>query len=98
MTKIINWETKETIIEDNYSTIEELVGKAVKENISLAKADLSGADLKDAFLEEADLRNANLKGAELYEAFLKGAYLESNDIGGNERLEGLLKALGFNII
>ena len=95
MTKIINWKTKETIIEDENLTIRELVeGGICLAYTCSGEADLRRADLRDAYLRRADLRDADLR-----DAYLRGAYLESNDIReGNERLEGLLKALGFNII
>ena len=62
MTKIINWKTKETIIEDDNLSIRELVEKAVKDGIPLAYADLYEADLRDADLRLADPKDlsANL--------------------------------------
>tara|TARA_R100000315_G_C5232452_1_gene143483 strand:+ start:368 stop:670 length:303 start_codon:yes stop_codon:yes gene_type:complete len=100
MTKIINWKTKETIIEDENLTIRELVeGGICLAYTCSGEADLRGADLRRADLRDAYLRRADLRDADLRDAYLRGAYLESNDIReGNERLEGLLKALGFNII
>ncbi len=97
MTKIINWKTKEVIIEDNDLSIKELVEKAVKDKISLAYANLRGACLFEADLRKANLKEANLKdvnliyadlcGADLYEANMRdadlyGAFLGGADISG----------------
>ena len=42
---------------------------------NLREADLSWANLRGAYLSEADLREANLSEANLREAYLSGAYL-----------------------
>ena len=105
MTKIINWKTNETIIEDSNLSIKELVEKAVKEGVSLAYADLRGADLDYADLRKADLSYADLSYANLYGADLKGANLWSANLGGanlygaeieENQVKDLLKAM--NII
>ena len=64
MTKIINWKTKETIIEGDLS-LKELVEKAVRDGIGFNYANLRGADLKGANLRYANLRGAVLRGAKL---------------------------------
>ena len=46
------------------------------------KADLSGANLRDADLSGADLRDADLYGANLYGAELRGADLYGADLSG----------------
>ena len=48
--------------------------------ISLSEADLSGANLRHAFLNGADLRVANLSGANLRHAFLRVANLRDADL------------------
>ncbi len=59
MTKIINWKTKETIIEDSDLSIKELVEKANKDNISLSYANLRNANLCGVNLGGIKLRNTN---------------------------------------
>lgn len=86
MTKIINWKTKETIIEGDLS-LKELVEKAVRDGIGLNYANLKGANLEDADLEDADLRGADLRGANLSGANLGGANLR--DAKFNKEIEGL---------
>lgn len=44
------------------------------------RADLSGADLSDAYLGQADLRGADLSGADLSRAGLRGADLRGADL------------------
>lgn len=48
----------------------------------LREANLSGADLEEAYLEGADLRGAYLDGANLEGAYLKGANLKGADLEG----------------
>ena len=48
MTLIINWKTKKIIIEDENLSLRELVEKTRKNGISLAYANLEGADLEGA--------------------------------------------------
>jgi len=68
MTKIINWKTKETIIEDQNLSIKELVEKAVKDRISLAYADFMCQNLQNVDFSGADLEGANFCGAHLRDA------------------------------
>lgn len=90
MTKIINYRTLETIIEDENLTIRELIAWAVKDRISLVYADFtyqnlenvdfSGADLEGADFCAAQLRDAkfclcNLKSAKFKDADLSYSYL-----------------------
>jgi len=86
MSKIIDWKTKKTIIEDENLTIKELAEKAIKDDISLRRADLICADLicadlSDADLSDADLRRANLRRVKIAE---------------NQK-EDLLEAMGIRI-
>ena len=46
------------------------------------KANLSGADLSNAYLREADLECADLSGADLHGAYLRGARLRVADLSG----------------
>ena len=94
MSKIINRETKEAIIEDKNLSIKELVEKAVRGGISLEYADLRGVDLNNsnlgfavifgADLTDADLRNCDLRGADLTDADLRNCDLTDADLGGAE--------------
>jgi len=77
MTKIINWQTKETIIEDPNLSIRELVEKAVEDGISLAYADFEGADLSYINFEGAELRYANFGFANLNHANLSNTDLRN---------------------
>ena len=97
MTKIINWKTQETIIEDKNLSIKELVEKAVINGISLVYADLReanlcGADLHYAFLRRADLRDTDLTSADMRSADIRGAKINQ------DQMHDLLKALGVKII
>ena len=47
-----------------------------------ARADLSGANLRRAYLGRADLRGADLSGANLSRAYLRGADLRDADLSG----------------
>ena len=98
MTKIINWKTKETIIEGDLS-LKELVEKAVRDGIGLNYANLKHANLKHANLEDANLEDADLRYADLEDANLRGADLRYADLEGanfegakfNKEIEGLKK-------
>ena len=48
----------------------------------LRDADLRGANLRGAYLRDADLRGANLRGAYLRDADLRGADLRDADLRG----------------
>jgi uncharacterized protein YjbI with pentapeptide repeats len=65
MTKIINWKTNETIIEDENLTIRELIAWAVKDRISLAYADFTYQNLENVDFSGADLEGANFCAARL---------------------------------
>ncbi len=101
MSKIINWQTEETIIEDENLTIKELVEKAVRNNMSLVYADLRGADLRGANLIDANLKFAYLWGANLIDANLKDADLWGADLWGakinEDQKDDLLKAMRIRI-
>ncbi len=60
-------------------TVEEVVGSLV-ERADLRGADLREADLEGAKLLGADLRGADLEGVDLREADLRGADLEGVDL------------------
>jgi len=62
MTKIINWKTKETIIEGDLS-LKELVEKAVRDGIGFNYANLGYANFEDVDLRGANLRGADFEGA-----------------------------------
>jgi uncharacterized protein YjbI with pentapeptide repeats len=108
MTKIINYITKETIIEDeNLETTKELVEKAVKEGISLQYADLRlealiGADLRNSDLRNSDLIGSNLEGSDLRNCDLTDADLEGAYLGGckfhKDQLKDLLKGLKIKVM
>ena len=103
MTKIISWKDL---------SIKKLVKKAVKNKISLARANSESVDLSYNFLCEADFRGtylegANFKGAVLTRADLrganiKGANFEGADIKGikinKDQMRDLLIGLGVKII
>lgn len=89
MTKIINYKTKETIIEDS---ARHLVEEAVIDGISLVYADLRGLYLALTDLEGADLRGAKFEGADFRGAYLGGVKINKN------QMRDLLKALGVEII
>jgi hypothetical protein len=80
--KIINWKTKEVIIEDEkINSIKELVEKAVKNNVSLAYANLYNVNLSYANLINANFINANLENADLRYAYLENANLRYANLG-----------------
>jgi uncharacterized protein YjbI with pentapeptide repeats len=108
MTKIINWKTKETIIEDSDLSMKELVEKAVKDRISLAYADFmyqnlqnvdfSGADLEGANFCGAYLRDVkfclcNLKSAKFRDADLSYSYLGGANLRGADLSRAILIGL-----
>ena len=71
--------------EKDDNSVRDTVEEAVKQGVSLCKADLRGASLYGANLREADLRGAYLYGANLCEANLcganlRGAYLRGADL------------------
>jgi len=64
------------------------IRRAIKE-----KANLGGANLRDAYLRGANLRDAYLRGANLRDANLGGANLGGADLGG-ANLKGAGKLIG----
>jgi hypothetical protein len=70
------------LFETESESMKGAVEKAVKENVSLAFADLEGARLRGANLELANLRGANLEGANLELANLELANLELANLRG----------------
>ena len=78
--KILKKITKEIIYEDDSPTMGETVKNAVKKDVSLDYADLSGEDLSHANLHSANLRNANLSNADLRGADLRYANLCKADL------------------
>ena len=80
--EIRNWKTGNVIYQAEVDTIKELVEKAVKERVSLAYANLSGADLCGSYLRNASLSDANLNSANLFFADLRGANLLFADLSG----------------
>ena len=58
---------------DGWEDMKADLGGANLREADLRGADLGGADLREANLREADLRGANLRGANLSEANLRGA-------------------------
>ena len=82
MVQIKSWKTDEVIFEYKAEnpTMEETVEEAVRQGISLAFANLSGADLIYADLYRANLKYANLEGANLINALLRGADLEGANL------------------
>jgi uncharacterized protein YjbI with pentapeptide repeats len=65
MAKIINYITKEIIIEDENLSTQDLVEKAVKEGISLQYADLYAEDLQYTDNINGDFRGCNFMGCDL---------------------------------
>jgi len=63
--KILHRCTRECLFEVTAKDIKELVRQAVRENVNLSGADLSGADLSWANLSGADLSGANLDRVDL---------------------------------
>ena len=89
--KILNWKTGEIIFEDNnVSSIKELVELAVRRNINLSYADLSVADLRNAYLGGVLLNDANLSGIKLNNAYLNGAYLVNTNLCGATLIDAKL--------
>ena len=66
--KLLRWDNDEVIFEYDCETIKELVEKAVKQKVSLFRANLREADLREANLYGANLYEANLYGADLFGA------------------------------
>ena len=62
------------------------------------KADLRGADLRDANLGSADLSNANLRGADLSNADLRGADLRDADLRNADLTQAILPNSTFIIL
>jgi len=91
MTKIINYKTGETIVEDENLSIRELVKKAVKNRISLAYADFTSAyaDFRYKNLQNVDFSGADLEGADFCSADLTGASLRGADLEGAD-LRGVI--------
>jgi uncharacterized protein YjbI with pentapeptide repeats len=67
---------KDTKLDDKWGLVWRIVNEGAK------GADLKGANLGDANLEDADLSNANLAGAKLGDADLVGVNLGSAKLGG----------------
>ena len=57
-------------------------GDKIGKRANLSDVDLSGTNLRHAYLEGADLSDANLSDADLSDANLKGAYLSDADLSG----------------
>ena len=79
--------------EDN--TIKKTVEQAVKAQVSLYGASLSGTDLRYARLQGADLRYADLQGADLRGADLRGADLRYARLQGADLRCADLVGTGF---
>src|SRR3990167_2405162 len=76
------------IFECEADSLNEAVKKAVRENISLKYADLSGLNLSGSNLSNADLSGSNLSGSNLSNADLSGsnlsdAHLSCADLSGS---------------
>jgi uncharacterized protein YjbI with pentapeptide repeats len=82
MIQIKNWKTDAVIFEGEYQSIKDAVEAAVKQGVSLACADLTGAILSWADLEGANLANTLLKNAILKNAILKNAILKRANLTG----------------
>jgi len=107
MTKIINHETEEVIIEGEIISFKHLVERAVEDGISLAYADFKDAYLDGAYLWDTDLRGADFTGANLNDVDLTGADFTGADFSNaylrgikinKDQVDDLLKALGVKII
>ncbi len=75
------WSGK-VIFSHECESIKEAVAAALDADADLRGADLSGANLSDAYLRGADLSGANLRGADLSYADLRGANLSDADLRG----------------
>ncbi|MFY1847933.1 pentapeptide repeat-containing protein [Achromobacter dolens] len=67
-----------------------MVARVALEQAVEARANLRGADLRDAYLGGADLRDANLRGADLRDAYLGGADLRDAYLGGADLRDAYL--------
>ena len=68
--------------EDEDNSIRHTVEEAVRQSISLSRADLRGADISFAYLEGVNLIRANLRGANFIYANLRDANLRGADLRG----------------
>ena len=82
MIEIKNRFTGEVIHSGDFELIKDCVEDAIKNEISLRRADLREANLLDANLRKADLRGADLYKANLRAADLRGADLREADLRG----------------
>ncbi len=101
MSKIINYITKEIIIEDEGLDMKELVEKAVKEKISLEYADLHDEDLSYNDYINGDFRGCNFMGCDLSTADfsncdLSNACFWDTDIKGIKLDGAILKSAKFD--
>jgi uncharacterized protein YjbI with pentapeptide repeats len=107
LTKFNIEDYNETIIEDSEcKTKEELVKKAIENNISLERVilpsvNLLGIDFKKTNLKNAYLNGSDIRDADLSEASIKGISLLRCFIGNTtinkNQVNYVLKALGFVI-
>ena len=66
--------------EDEDNSIRHTVEEAVRQNISLSRADLRGADISFAYLKGVNLIRANLSCADLRDANLRNANIRNADL------------------
>lgn len=67
--------------------VEFLANSDVHYQISLERADLSGADLSGLYLRDVDLRRANLEGANLKDTDLRGATLKDAQVNRSTTIQ-----------
>jgi len=90
--EILHKITDECIFKSRHKTLLRTVETAVKQGISLMRADLRGADLRrcdlrdsdlrDSDLREADLRGCDLRGCDLRRCDLRDSDLRDSDLRG----------------
>lgn len=80
--EIKNRWSDEVLFSHECESIKEAVAAALDVDADLRGADLSGANLSDAYLRGADLSGANLRGADLSYADLRGANLSDANLSG----------------
>jgi len=76
------WDTGEVIFEMECGTFRELVEGAIKNRVSLFRANMSGADMRDADMSGADMRDANMSGADMSGADMRCADMSGADMSG----------------
>jgi uncharacterized protein YjbI with pentapeptide repeats len=80
----------------NFDPGEEIVKRYKAGERIFVKDDLKGANLKDAYLEEADFTGTDLRGANLYGAYLSGANFNNADLSNADLKHAKLYSAHYN--